>query len=208
MEIKPHDLLQFTTINDLRMKENPPEWAIDAIGEMPYVVVRRAPIVHNHIPVGIRGKERGHRLAAEIPLEKIKARCSPEFIVENRLWNRLKKERRLLPVLNSLCSIHRIFQSYHLKWGITGSAGFELVTEIPAVSLSSDLDLIIRTDGITEKTACNLYKDLSHFTFRIDVHIEGKHGAFALSEYVNNMGKIMLRTKNGPLLAADPWKGK
>ncbi|SDI42979.1 malonate decarboxylase holo-ACP synthase [Alteribacillus bidgolensis] len=208
MEIKPHDLLQFTTKNDLRMEENPPEWAIDAIGHMPYVVVRRAPIVHNHIPVGIRGKERGHRLAAEIPLEKIKARCSPEFIVENRLWKHLKKERRLLPVLNALNSIQDVFQSYQLKWGITGSAGYELVTEVPAVSPSSDLDIIIRTDGITEKTARDLYKDLNYFTFRIDVHVEGAYGAFALSEYVNKMGKIMLRTKNGPFLAADPWKGE
>ncbi|SDH66862.1 phosphoribosyl-dephospho-CoA transferase [Alteribacillus persepolensis] len=206
MEIRPHDLLAFEHMNDLLFGETPPGWVKGSVAKTPYVVVRRAPITNNCVPVGMRGTERSHRLKALLPLDKIKARYSPEYITKHRLWHEVDKKRLELPVLKGLDAMDRIFSGEGLSWGVTGSAGFELVTGIHTVSISSDLDVIVRTNHMMLETAMYLYEEFQRLPFRVDVHMEGQAGAFALNEYVQNTGKILLRTKQGPQLVFDPWK--
>jgi phosphoribosyl-dephospho-CoA transferase len=102
-----------------------------------------------------------------------------------------------------------------LRWGPTGSVGFELASGVVTVTESSDLDLLLRAPlALDHASARSLFIELTHFSgrfnTRIDTQIETPNGAFSLAEFAHSGThsgtRVMLRAADGPRLVADPWQ--
>jgi phosphoribosyl-dephospho-CoA transferase len=95
-------------------------------------------------------------------------------------------------------------------WGPTGSAGFELATQAPTVTESSDLDLLIRTpEPLARDIAGALLDQLQGHAkragLRIDAQLETPAGGVALAEWAAGKARVLARGAAGPQLLADPW---
>ncbi|HEX3637144.1 MAG TPA: malonate decarboxylase holo-ACP synthase, partial [Paraburkholderia sp.] len=95
-------------------------------------------------------------------------------------------------------------------WGPTGSAGFELATQAPTVTLSSDLDLLIRApEKRSHANAVQLLDYLQTIAqragIRMDAQLETPAGGVALAEWAADKARVMVRHARGPQLIADPW---
>ena len=96
-------------------------------------------------------------------------------------------------------------------WGPTGSAGFELATQVPTVTASSDLDLLIRTHDkpLAHALAVELRDYLQALAqrvgVRVDAQLETPAGGVALAEWAAGKPRVLARHARGPQLIADPW---
>jgi phosphoribosyl-dephospho-CoA transferase len=197
----PHDLLRLRDPRDLVYRAPPPSWSDEALSQVPWVVVRRAPFENELIPVGIRGKNRSERFAAFAHAATVVECVSPEDLVSCQAWREAAR-REELPALRALPKIQMALQALGLSWGPVGSVGFELATAFPAANCSSDLDLIIRlNDLLVPRVAEELVAVIEDAGARVDVLLETKAGAIALAEYVRTGPNLVLRTVNGPRLA-------
>lgn len=203
MELNPHDLIKIKDYKNLNIDFSNYAWALEALKKSPFVVVRRAPILDKLIPIGIRGSLRSQRLAAFLPFSDIDNILSPTYIVEKKLWlenSHIKNTN----IYSSIEAIYKIFKEYNLKWGICGSAGFELITKIPTVTENSDLDIMIKIeaadDSFSAASAKEIYQKLFDVKVKTDVQIETPKGAIALAEYASEINPILIRTINGPML--------
>ncbi|MGA7777940.1 MAG: malonate decarboxylase holo-ACP synthase, partial [Paraburkholderia sp.] len=119
--------------------------------------------------------------------------------------------RRALPAFATLEVLRREATTLHgFAWGPTGSAGFELATQIPTVTVTSDLDLLIRTpDELSRELAVQLLTELQAHALRegsrVDIQLETPAGGVALAEWASGKSRVMARHAQGPRLAADPW---
>ncbi|WP_406788684.1 malonate decarboxylase holo-ACP synthase [Clostridium neuense] len=203
MELNPHDLIKIKNYENLNIHFSNYSWALEALKNSPFVVVRRAPILDKLIPIGIRGNLRSQRLAAFLPFSDIDCIFSPTYIVEKKLWlqNFHIKNTNIYSAIEAL---YKIFEEYNLKWGICGSAGFELITKIPTVTENSDLDIMIKIETadklFSAASAKELCKKLFDIKVKIDIQIETPKGAVALTEYASETNPILIRTINGPKL--------
>lgn len=180
-------------------RESLPEWAKSSLRTVPFVVVRRAPIEGEWIPIGIRGKARHEQYAGFLKLSQVKNVTKPETIADKDLW---KSAVRRIPVLDE---IQVIMKRQGIPWGPTGSVGFELVTNHAVIHEKSDIDLILKCEApIDLQVSKILYKELSLLPIRIDAIIEMPYGAYALAEYAKAERLILLRTKKGPKLVSHP----
>ena len=201
MGLIPHDLLRLRDPRDLVYRTPPPSWSDEALSQVPWVVVRRAPFENELIPVGIRGKNRSERFAAFAHAATVVQRVSPEDLVCCQAWREAAR-REEFPALRALPKIQIALQALGLSWGPVGSVGFELATAFPAANCSSDLDLIIRlNDILVPRVAEELVAVIEDAGARADVLLETKAGAIALAEYVGSGPNLVLRTVNGPRLA-------
>lgn len=203
MELNPHDLIKIKHYKNLNIDFSNYAWALEALKKSPFVVVRRAPILDKLIPIGIRGNLRSQRLAAFLPFSNIDNIFTPTYIVEKKLWleNSHIKTTNIYSSIEIIC---KIFDEYNLKWGICGSAGFELITKTPTVTENSDLDIMIKIEASDELFSAASAKDLCQKLFNIkvktDIQIETPKGAIALAEYASETNPILIRTANGPEL--------
>lgn len=203
MELNPHDLIKIKDYKNLNIDFSNYSWALEALKKSPFVVVRRAPILDELIPIGIRGNLRSQRLAAFLPFSNIDNIFKPTYIVQKKLWleNCHLKNTNMF---SSIEDIYKIFEEYNLKWGICGSAGFELITKMPTVTENSDLDIIIKIDSadklFSAESAKKICKRLLNIKVKTDVQIETPKGAIALTEYSSEANPILIRTINGPKL--------
>lgn len=203
MELNPHDLIKIKNYKNLNIDFSNYSWALEALKNSPFVVVRRAPISDKLIPIGIRGSLRSQRLAAFLPFSDIDNIFAPTYIVEKKLWlenSHIKNTNIYSPIE----VISKIFDEHNLKWGICGSAGFELITKIPTVTENSDLDIMIKIDTADDLFSAASAKELCQKLFNIkvktDIQIETPKGAIALAEYASKNNPILIRTINGPRL--------
>jgi phosphoribosyl-dephospho-CoA transferase len=197
--VKPHDLLRIVPPS-LR---DAPAWVEAALIRAPLVVVRRAPLENDRIPVGIRGSTRSERFGTWIEKSRILEVTTPEDL-------RAVKPERDLPAFALLNAIIPVCNTTALDWGPAGSTAFELASRQPTVTATSDLDLIMRMPTPMQMTdARTLFETLSQAAFaqhiRIDIQIETPCGAFALAEFARPHQHILLRHPNGPRLVTDPW---
>lgn len=205
MELRVNDLLKINTVDDLIGDSKNIPWVQDSIKLAPYVVIRRAPIIKNKIPVGIRGNDRSKRVAAEVLCENIIKIITPEELSQKKLW-RENKHIRGTKMFQVLEEVDKILGSYNIAWGPTGSAGFELSTGIETITDTSDLDIIARAPEILPMDiAKNIVKELSELPIKTDVQIEVPNGSISLEEYARYNKSLMLRTINGPRLVKNPW---
>ncbi|AET60948.1 phosphoribosyl-dephospho-CoA transferase [Paenibacillus terrae HPL-003] len=206
MVIRPHDLIEVSNLEYLSLDEDK-EWVTASLRRTPFVVIRRAePSADGCIPVGIRGTERNQREAALLDPEGVCQLVSPYAIAERQMWNSLSATRRQQPVLQVMDLLAEIMLDW--RWGPVGSAGFEIVTQYPAVKETSDLDLVIDGSEVIDYAAAErLMHKLEHLDVRIDIQLETRDGAYVLREILERRASsVVLRTSSGPKLVRNPWQ--
>lgn len=208
-----HDLLQlyphWTEIEEL---DDIPSWVHLSLEQTPWVVVRRAPALEGQIAVGVRGQERHLRQALNIPQSLVAQKVTPEQCiaspslpsVQKRYYNDRWSTMPALQALEQLCSQ---WADNQMNWGPTGSVGFELATGHRTVTMTSDLDIMLRCAQFLEPAVAEqLWQQTLELPVRVDVQIETPYGAVALQEWAKPAtDRVLMRTLQGPLLVSDPW---
>lgn len=201
---RAHDLLRVT---QLAISSDEPEWVRDAMARAPWVVVRRTQAAAGFIAVGVRGVTRAQRFGTWLNIQDIELSVGPEDLANNSA----KPERAELPALVALAALREtpsVLRDF--VWGPTGSAGFELATQTPALTESSDLDVLIRAPYRLDRAAvAALSQTLAHAAHRantrIDAQLETPAGGVALAELAACKARVLARASSGAHLVADPW---
>ncbi|HEX7907169.1 MAG TPA: malonate decarboxylase holo-ACP synthase [Paraburkholderia sp.] len=203
---RPHDLLH---LRSLAVFDNEPAWVRDAFERAPYAVVRRALAAEGFIAIGVRGAGRSQRYAAWACSAEVMTAVSPEALTSCRPLD----ARSALPAFAALEALRDDMTGAMnpFVWGPTGSTGFELATQQPTVTESSDLDLLIRTleAPLARNHASELLDYLQALAqrvgIRVDAQLETPSGGVALAEWAAGKPRVMARHARGPHLTADPW---
>nr|WP_244306434.1 malonate decarboxylase holo-ACP synthase [Paraburkholderia lacunae] len=202
---RPHDLLR---LRHLQQLDGEPAWVREAFERAPYAVVRRAPGTGGFVAIGLRGAQRSQRYGAWAHESDIEAVIAPESLAECRP----APERSPLAAFAALATLQHDMSGAlaGFIWGPTGSTGFELATQVLAVTASSDLDLLIRApEKLSRNTAVEIRNRLQAHAqragIRVDVQIETPAGGVALAEWAAGKTRVMVRHARGPQLIADPW---
>lgn len=194
--VNAHDLLWGMT--PAHAPADVPAWVLEALGAGHPVVVRRAIAASGYVAVGVRGRLREQRFAAEMPLAAVQRRVAPEAL-------RDVVPSRDLPALQALAQLRSVL--VHEAWGVSGSAGFELATGIEALHAQSDLDLILRTPKRLERSdAEDLLASLDTAVCPVDLQLQTPFGAVALREWAGGSRRVLLKTISGAHLVDDPWQ--
>lgn len=196
--LNAHDIVVFD-IKNIEKQELIDELSLS---QKVFGVVRRS-IVDSPdlVPIGLRGKNRNQRYSQEVSIEAIEKVIHPWELVNTKSF----REKEI--------SEYSVYQEYlkakgilaDSKWGIGGSLGFELASEIAAVKETSDFDLLIFTNSESE-LPINIIKKNSSFFEKLDTQIVSQRGGFSLKEYLHNPEKkILLKTNRGPKLTKEIW---
>ncbi|MHA6530132.1 malonate decarboxylase holo-ACP synthase [Paenibacillus sp. BAC0078] len=206
MVIRTHDLIEVTDPACISTAEDK-EWAAASIRRTPFVVVRRAEHPEDgSIPVGIRGAQRNQREAALLAPQGIGRIITPYDIAEQRMWTAFSADRQELPVPKIMDRVAELMKDW--RWGPAGSAGFEMVTGYPSMKDTSDLDLVIDSEGTIDYSQAEiLLRELDKLGVRIDIQLELLEGAYVLREIIGRRADtVVLRTAHGPRLVKNPWR--
>ena len=199
---RPHDLLWLTESAALEGVSE--EWVASQWRLVLPVVVRRDVNNEGRIPVGVRGMRRDQRAAGWVKAAKIKRVISPESLASRDLL--INSPFVSMPPVQG--AIQLALREWPWIWGITGSVGYALATEVPVLHADSDLDLIIRSPERVEREALLEWQQVAgQLLCRADTQIEMPYGAFALNEWLRD-GRVLLKTNSGPQLVTDPWAFK
>jgi phosphoribosyl-dephospho-CoA transferase len=202
---RPHDLLR---LRRLPQRDGEPVWLREALLHAPFAVVRRAAAAPGFVAVGMRGTGRAQRYGTWAEADDILEAIAPEDFAASQPAS---IGRRALPAFATLDVLRRDAETLQgFSWGPTGSAGFELATQIPTVSITSDLDLLIRTpQQLSRELATELLTELQAHALRagsrVDIQLETPAGGVALVEWAAGKSRVMARHAQGPRLIADPW---
>lgn len=201
MDLRPHDIISFTQIEDLLSKQNVPEWLKEVCKEGFYGVVRRdCRSDQNLIPIGIRGLERGQRFAAWITTKKIGNTIFPSTLTNPLAW-RVTLNNLPSKVISTLINICPILNNSGYKWGPTGSAGFEVATGIKAIKETSDLDLLIyapqKIDLLDAQHLLSKLKKVA--SCNLDIQLETPKGGVSLIEFTQS-DQVLVKSNQGPFL--------
>lgn len=202
MTPRPHDLLWLADRDALESVSE--EWVVGQWRPALPVVVRRDVSHEGRIPVGVRGMRRDQRAAGWADAVKVKRIVSPEALVRHdELVN--SPFVSTPPVQGA---IQLALREWPWAWGITGSVGYALATEVPVLHADSDLDLLIRCPAPVAREALAEWQQVvGRLPCRADTQIETPRGAFALAEWLRE-GRVLLKTSRGPQLVSDPWAYK
>ena len=194
--VNAHDLLWGMT--SAHAPADAPAWVLAALGAGQPVVVRLAIAQPGHVAVGVRGRLREQRFAAEMPLALVQRRVVPEALRE-------VISPRDLPALRALVQLRPVLAQK--DWGVSGSAGFELATGIEALHASSDLDLILRApEPLERRDAADLQAILDTADCVVDLQLQTPFGAVALREWAGSSRRVLLKAASGAHLVIDPWQ--
>ncbi|KQY07358.1 hypothetical protein ASD37_15085 [Mycobacterium sp. Root135] len=189
---RPHDLLRVT--GPAALPPDAPAWAVHALSDSPWVVVRRDRAPDGCLPVGVRGADRSQRYGTVVAAPDVLETTAPETLTD--------VVGRDLPAIRALRSLRPLLDDTGLAWGPTGSVGFELATGHPAATATSDLDLLIRLCEL--RRALPALVSLNHAfgsaACRVDCQVETLCGAATLAELVDGRPEVMVRTAEGPRL--------
>lgn len=200
---RPHDLLW--GLRPEQLPQEAPAWARAALGGHVPVVVRRAPAESGWVAVGVRGAAREQRYATWMRLSEVSHVISPEAVARAGRWR--QHGQRQWPALQALEQLAQQLDALGLSWGVTGSLGFELASGIAAAHADSDLDLLLRApEPVSWGEARALCMLLDEAPGRIDLQLETPQGAVALREWASESPRVLLKTRQGPLLVSDPWQ--
>ncbi|MCS3469380.1 phosphoribosyl-dephospho-CoA transferase [Pseudomonas sp. JUb42] len=228
--VLPHDLLWGLSPSALPL--DAPAWVREVVEQGHPVVVRRAMVAPGRVAVGVRGAGREQRFATVMKTSDITRIVRPEQLTLERglpakraahatYFLRLKHRVRgdaasrqaslqrplNWPALRALQGIRPLMMSLGLPWGVTGSAGFELASGIPALHEGSDLDLILRTPAfISRDWAAQLVERLESAPCRIDVQLQTPCGALMLREWAGSARQVLLKSATGACLVDNPWQ--
>ncbi|MFM0504081.1 malonate decarboxylase holo-ACP synthase [Paraburkholderia caffeinilytica] len=202
---RPHDLLR---LHRLSQFDGEPAWVRASFARAPYAVVRRALAADGFVAIGLRGTERSQRYGTWVHRDDIEIAVPPEALARRSPL----AERNALPAFAALAALQRDTAGAlaGFVWGPTGSVGFELATQTPTVTFSSDLDLLIRVpEELSRHMAIQLLDYLQATaqpaSIRVDAQLETPAGGVALAEWAANKPRAMVRHARGPQLVTDPW---
>ncbi|WP_172588746.1 malonate decarboxylase holo-ACP synthase [Buttiauxella agrestis] len=196
---RPHDLLWLTDSDAL--EDVSEEWVASQWQPRLPVVVRRDVSRDARIPVGVRGMRRDQRAAGWVNAAKVKRIVSPEELASRDLL--VKSPFVSMPPVQG--AIQLALREWPWSWGITGSCGYALATEVPVLHADSDLDLLIRCPQRVERESLLEWQAvIGQLLCRADTQIETPQGAFALAEWLRD-GRVLLKTNSGPEIVTDPW---
>ena len=196
---RPHDLLWLTDSDAL--EDVSEEWVASQWQPRLPVVVRRDVSHDARIPVGVRGMRRDQRAAGWVNVAKVKRIISPEELASRDLL--VKSPFVSMPPVQG--AIQLALREWPWSWGITGSCGYALATEVPVLHADSDLDLLIRCPQRVERESLLEWQAvIGQLLCRADTQIETPQGAFALAEWLRD-GRVLLKTNSGPEIVTDPW---
>ncbi len=190
---RAHDLLRLPAASADLLPADAPTWARDALRTAPWVVVRRAGAPDALIAVGLRGADRSQRYAWTVAPDLVCETVTPEDL-------RDVTPARDVPALRAMATVRSIFRPTGIRWGPTGSVGFELATGMPAASPASDLDLAVRTSHATLSQLKVIHRGLAGLDVRADCQVETPMGAIALAELVTSSDDVLVKTPAGPRL--------
>ncbi|WLS79605.1 malonate decarboxylase holo-ACP synthase [Erwinia pyri] len=200
--LRAHDLLWLASANHLQGEL--PEWVSSQWRSALPLVVRRDQDAAGRIPVGIRGLRRDQRAAAWVSADTVRRCVTPESLSESELL--LGSPFVSLPPVQAAIQLAQ--QRWSWQWGITGSVGYALATEVPVMHAGSDLDLVLRCDeAVAENELASWQQFTRQLPCRVDTQVETPQGAFALAEWLRE-GRVMLKTNRGPRLTAQPWRAE
>ncbi|MBK2847896.1 malonate decarboxylase holo-ACP synthase, partial [Escherichia coli] len=135
---RPHDLVWLNHASALEDIAEP--WVAQQWRAALPVVVRRDVDGQARIPVGVRGMKREQRAAGWVQARNIVRSVTPEMLVDREVLLHSPFVSQP-PVQGAIAlTLHR----WPWGWGVTGSTGYALATEIPVLHAASDLDLLIR----------------------------------------------------------------
>lgn len=200
MNLQPHDLIWVRTRDALQGEL--PDWvASQWRSALPLVVRRDIDRQQGRIPVGIRGLKREQRAAAWIdPAQAVRVLTPEALSTPQRLLQSPFVSQQPLQAAIQLAQ-----QRWPWPWGVTGSAGYALATEVPVMHDQSDLDLLIRCpQPVAEQALRDWQQFVSQLPCRVDSQVETPLGAFALAEWLRD-GQVLLKTADGPRLTRQPW---
>lgn len=201
--IRPHDLIWISDRSALSANETLPEWVTLQWHSALPLVVRRDRQEKGRIPVGIRGMQRSQRAATWVNIEAIQRVLMPESLVANPI-TLLHSAFVSQPPVQALIMLAQ--RPWQWQWGVTGSCGYALATEIPVMHNDSDLDLLVRCpQPVNLDDFQRLAQCLQALPCRVDVQIDTLRGGFALNEWLRD-GQALLKTAEGPVLTRDPWR--
>jgi len=207
MELRPHDLVRISGVEDLFQglpfpgpEDTTPHWVKESLQLAPWIVIRRAVGKDGLIPVGVRGRERGLRFATWLSPDKILNVISPAMLISSSNW-KMTYPNDLPRTIQSLRSITPFLQASVCSWGPAGSVAFELATGIPSIKAASDLDLVLEMPKpVTVPAARSLLTVMEALSsVRLDIQMNTPAGAVALKEYCK-AGKVLVKTALAPVL--------
>ena len=189
---RPHDLLR--VIGPAALPGDAPAWAVHALSDTPWVVVRRDRAPDGYLAVGARGASRSERYGTLVAAADVLETAPPETLTADA--------GRDLPAIRTLRGLRQLLDDAGLPWGPTGSVGFELATGHPAATSTSDLDLLVRVSELQGAlpTLVSLNDAFGSAECRVDCQVETPCGAVALTELVDGRPEVMVRTAEGPRL--------
>ena len=200
---RPHDLVWSSQRPLAGQGDVLPDWVTHGWQTHLPLVVRRDRQQAHRLAVGIRGISRSQRAAAWLDPAHIVRVVTPQSLVAdvNLLLSSAFVSQ---PPVQALIAL--VGMALPWSWGVTGSCGYALATDIPVMHASSDLDLMIRCDTPCQaEMFADFHRALAHLPCRTDVQINTPQGGFALSEWLRG-GDVMLKTDFGPCLVRNPWQ--
>jgi phosphoribosyl-dephospho-CoA transferase len=225
--VAAHDLLMISGPDCIESIEQSPEWVKSMLASCPFVVVRRQVFEGNQLAVGVRGSSRSERWACVVHDSRVQRIFSP---MDLRSSTVLPERMDKYSAFHQLAMTERTWSNITFPWGPAGSVGFEIATGFPAVTASSDLDIIVYADTPFDRafarellgsTTAPDWSGSGGLLARIDILVETPYCAFSLAEYAQQAGyaaqatqpssatssdKILLRFPRGPVLGLDPWE--
>ncbi|WCM22372.1 malonate decarboxylase holo-ACP synthase [Paraburkholderia bryophila] len=202
---QPHDLLR---LRHLQIVDGEPPWVRVAFARAPVAVVRRALAAEGFVAIGVRGAGRAQRYGTWARVADIETVVAPQMLAQAEPLATRGGLAAFVALATLQCDAAGPLHGF--VWGPTGSAGFELATQVPSVSASSDLDLLIRTpESLTRDRALALLNQLQTHAknagIRVDAQLDTPAGGVALAEWAADKPRVMARHASGPQLIADPW---
>ncbi|MES1955774.1 phosphoribosyl-dephospho-CoA transferase [Salinisphaera hydrothermalis EPR70] len=198
---RPHDLVQ---IAPEALPDDAPAWARAVLANGEPVVVRRGRRDGNRLPVGVRGASRDRRHALQVAPEHIcGAVITPESLVESAAPQRAAD----VPALAALVELRALMTPWAGAWGIGGAVGYELASGVAACHEDSDIDLLLRLLERPDTAALRrLAAQLAELPVRCDLQMETPAGGVALADWLSEAADVLVKSDQGPYLAADPWR--
>lgn len=196
---RPHDLLWGMTPAEL--PADAPEWVRHVLAAGQPVVVRRAMVAVDQLAIGVRGASRNQRYASAMPRAGVQRCVPPEQLVEHLPVS-------TMPALQALLALKPYLDELGLPWGVTGSVGYQLATDIETVNADSDLDLLLRApQPLSRRRAEALQQRLDKAACRVDMQLETPLGGVALREWAGSSARVLLKCATGARLVDNPWDG-
>lgn len=203
--VYPHDLLTITLEKDELLSF--PKWAQLKLTEFQMVIItRQKPLSKDGVVVGVRGNQRNQRFAFEVDKQRIQKRVTPYETLEQFKFNQLPESRKDFPVFQALRNIQDK-QLLSSNFGITGSAGYEIVTGDMMVKETSDLDLVLNVaHQISLNELKKLWENVNQFSVHADVQLVNADRGFSLEEFVQQNGRsVLIKSGSGPFISNNPW---